>query len=71
MAGRPPTRASREAIQNIPLRARFCPFEKCPPHTFLYASRKPAPPASSITRRFERLLLNRRRLSLSEMTQSP
>ena len=64
-------RASPELIPNLAPEPVFCPVENCPPHTFPSGAQGYAPPASSITFRFDRLRLNRRRLSLSEMTQSP
>lgn len=64
-------RASPELISNLAPEPVFCPVENCPPHIFPSGAQGYAPPASSITFRFDRLRLNRRRLSFSEMTQSP
>lgn len=66
-----PARASPEDIPFVPPESRFCPIEKCPPDTLPGGATCYAPPASSITRRLERLRLNRRLLSVSEITQSP
>ena len=51
--------------------AGFCPFEKCPPNTFLSCAIPYAAPASLITSCRDRLRLNRRLLRRSEMTDSP
>ena len=49
----------------------FCPCEKCPPDTLLGDAQHYGRRASSITRRLDRLELNRRLLSVSAITQSP
>lgn len=64
-------RASPEYIQFIASEAGLCPFEKCPPDTFLSRTIHYTAPASLITSRFDRFRLNRRLLRRSEITDNP
>ena len=63
-------RCSPEHIQNLPQTSRFCPFENCPPNKVLPGSHACDAQASSITFRFDRLRLSRRRLSFRAMRHS-
>ena len=65
------TRASPEYIQFIPSGDGFCLSENCPADTFPWDAQGYAPLASSITRCFDRLRLNRRLLRVSAMTEIP
>ena len=71
LRGRSPTRASPEYIQFIPSGDGFCLSENCPADTFPWDAQGYAPPASSITRCFDRFRLNRRLLRVSAMTEIP
>ena len=66
-----PARASPEYIPFLTPSRAFCLIENCPADTFLLATGAYAPAASSITRRFDMLRLNRRLLSVSAMTEIP
>lgn len=71
--GSSPTQArySRKHIQNIPQTSWFCPFVNCPPNRVLTTAHSYDAQAISITLRFDRLRLNRRRLSFRVMRQRP
>ena len=64
-------RYSPEHIQNIPQTSPFCPFENCLADTVLPGSQACDAQASAITLRFDRLRLNRRRLSFRAMRHRP
>src|SRR6056297_325072 len=66
-----PARASPEYIQFLTRESRFCLSENCPADSFLFEPLGYAPAASAITLRFDRLRLNRCRLRVSAITQSP
>ena len=64
-------RASPEYIQKLTRNRSFCLIENCPADIFPCGARGYAPLASSITRCFDRLRLNRRLLRVSAMTEIP
>lgn len=66
-----PVRSSPEHINFLAQERAFCPFENCPADNFLSGAQGYAPLASSITRCFDRLRLNRRLLRVSAITARP